>query len=242
MPDKTAYFEQIKKLMGWCPACKETAQKTKQSCAFTNLIPISGKTGRFPEFRISNVVFRANTTLFFFFFVISSNLLMRYPKNISLFLVSLLLFDIVCYLIVLKTFDAAVLVDKFGVHLQAFRLRKFEISYEEIESITSRRLEKRSKEKSLFLVIGGFAVCGFVVYMAAVNGEWNVPLLLISLLPLMLFVERKQKTRFGDLNTQLYIKIKRRKWYKLTSYYSLITDKASAAEIKSSIEKNCEGI
>ena len=95
---------------------------------------------------------------------------------------------------------------------------------------------------SLLLIIGGFTVCGFVVYTAVVNGEWNVPLLLVSLLPLILLVGRKQKTQFGDLNTQLYIRTKHKKWYELTSYYSLITDEASAAEIKSSIEKYCEGL
>ena len=78
--------------------------------------------------------------------------------------------------------------------------------------------------------------------MAVVNGEWNVPLLLVSLLPLILLVGRKQNTRFGDLNTQLYIRTKHRKWYEWTSYYSLITDEASAAEIKSSIEKYLEGL
>ena len=242
MPAKTVYFEQIKKLMGWCPLCKKMAPQTKQSSDFAFIAPISGKTGRLPEFRTSNVVFRANTTLFFFLFLVGSNMLLRYPMDISLFLVGLLLFNIFCYLIVLKTFDAAVLVDKFGVHLQAFRLKKYEISYEEIESLTSYRLKKRSKDMSLLLIIGGFTVCGFVVYTAVVNGEWNVPLLLVSLLPLILLVGRKQKTQFGDLNTQLYIRTKHKKWYELTSYYSLITDEASAAEIKSSIEKYCKGL
>ena len=78
--------------------------------------------------------------------------------------------------------------------------------------------------------------------MALVKGEWNILLLLISLLPLMLFAERKQKTRFGDLNTQLYIKVKHKKWYEWTSYYSIITDEASAAEIKSFIECHREGL
>jgi len=37
-------FEQIKKLMGWCPVCKKMAPQTKQPCDFANLAPISGKT------------------------------------------------------------------------------------------------------------------------------------------------------------------------------------------------------
>ena len=94
---------------------------------------------------------------------------MTHTKDISIFLVGLLLLNIPFYLLVLKTFEAAVLVDGSGVHLQAFRLKKFNIPYEEIESITSYRLEKRSKEMSLLLIIGGIAFCGFVVYMKTVD-------------------------------------------------------------------------
>jgi len=242
MPAKIFVFDQIKKLMGWCPICKKEAQQTKQSRDFANMVPISGKTGNPPEFRTSNVVFPANTNLVILLFTIGANLLLRYPEDIYFFLVGLLLLNICYYFLVLKTFEAAILVDKFGVHLQAFRLKKFEIPYKEIESVTSYRLEKRSKKMSLLLVIVGFAVCGFVVYMAVVKGEWNVLLLLISLLPLTLFAERRQKTRFGYLNTQLYIKTKHKKWYEWTSYYSLITDEVSATEIKSSIERHCEGV
>ncbi len=102
----------------------------------------------------------------------------------------------------------------------------------------SYRLEKRSKEMSLLLGIGGIAICGFVIYMVVVEGEWKPLLLLISLFPFLLLMERKQKTRLLDLNTQLYIKIRHKKWYEWSPYYSLITDEASAAELKSFIERH----
>jgi len=201
-----AFAETVWKLMGWCPACKKTTQQTKRFCDFANTATIPGKTINISEFRTTNVTFPANTTLFIFLFVIFFNLLMTHTENISLFLVGLFLLNIPCYLLILKTFEAAVLIDKSGVRLQAFRLKKLDIPYEEIESITSYRLEKRSKEMSLLLIIGGIAFCGFVVYMAVVKGEWKILLLLISLLPLILFTMRKQKTQFKNLNTQLYIK------------------------------------
>lgn len=235
-------FRYIKKLMGWCPVCKKTAQQTRRSCDFANTAIVSGKTENTTKFLTTNVIFPANTTLFILLFVICFNLLVTHTEDTSLFLVGLFLLNIPCYLLVLKTFEAAVLVDKSGVHLQAFRLKKFNIPYEEIESIKSYRLEKRSKEMSLFLVIGGIAFCGFVVYMAVVKGEWKILLLLISLLPLILFAARKQKTQLWDLNTQLYIKTKHKKWYEWDSYYSLVTDEVSAAEIKSSIERHYEGV
>lgn len=238
MSAKAIAFEQIKKFMGWCPACKKTAHQTKQSCYFINTAIISGKTENTTEFRTANVIFPANTALFTFLFVIFSNLLMTHTENISLFLVGLFLLNISCYLLILKTFEAAVLIDKSGVHLQAFRLKKFDISYEEIENITPHRLEKRSKKMSLLLIIGEIAFCGFVVYMTVIKGEWKIPLLLVSLLPLILFTTRKQKTHLRNLDTQLYIKTKHKKWYELNSYHSLITDEGSAAEIKSSIERH----
>jgi len=232
--------EYIKKLMGWCPVCEKMTPQTKKSHDFANINPISGKIGKLPEFRTSNVLFPANTTLFLIYFMISFRLLLslKYPEEILLFLTGIFLFNISFYILILKTFDTAVLIDKSGVHLQALRLKKFKIPYEEIESVTSYRLEKRSKKVSLLLAIGGIALCGFVAYIAVVKGDWNVPILMISLLPLILFAERKQKTQFRDLNTQLYIKTRHKKWYEWTPYYSLITDEVSAAELKSSIERH----
>lgn len=231
--------EYMKKPMGWCPACKKMTPQTKQPCNFTNLAPISGKTGNhLPEFRTSNVVFPANSNLVFVLFYIGISLLLRYPEDITLFLVGIFLLNTCYYFLYLKTFEAAVLVDRFGVHLQAFRLKKFEIPYKEIESVASYRLDKRSKEMSLILGIGGIALCGFVIYMVVVEGEWKPLLLLIFLFPLLLFMERKQKTRLLDLNTQLYIKTRHKKWYEWTPYYSLITDEASAEELKSFIERH----
>lgn len=238
MPAKAIAFDRIKKLMGWCPACKKMAQQTKQPFNFANVTPISGKTGNIPEFRISNVIFPANSNLVFVFFYIGISLLLRYPEDITLFLAGLLLLNTCYYFLYLKTFEAAVLVDRFGVHLQTFRLKNIEIIYEEIESVASYRLEKRSKKMSLILGIGGIALCGFVIYMVVVEGEWKPLLLLISLFPLLLFMERKQKTRLLDLNTQLYIKTRHKKWYEWTPYYSLITDEASAEELKSFIERH----
>jgi hypothetical protein len=231
------FTKSIRKLMGWCPMCKKMAQQTKQPCDFVNFAPVSGKTGNFPEFGTSNVIFPANSNLVFVLFYIGISLLLRYPEDITLFLTGIFLLNTCYYILFLKTFEAAVLVDRFGVHLQNFRLKNLEIPYEEIVSVASYRLEKRSKKLSLLLGIGGIATCGFVVYMVVVEGEWKPLLLLISLLPFLLLMERKQKTRLLDLNTQLYIKTGHKKWYEWTPYYSLITDEASAAELKSFIER-----
>lgn len=78
---------------------------------------------------------------------------MGYPEYIPLCLVGLLLLNVSCYWFILKTFDVAVVVDKQGVNLQAFRLKKFKIFYKEIESVVSYRREKRSKKLSILVVM-----------------------------------------------------------------------------------------
>lgn len=109
----------IKKFNGWCPACKKTAHQTKQSCHFPKTAIVSGKIENTTEFRTTNVIFPANTFLFILLLVICFNLLATHTEDISLFLVGLFLLNIPCYLLVLKTFEAAVLVNGSGVHLQA---------------------------------------------------------------------------------------------------------------------------
>jgi hypothetical protein len=162
VPAKTVYFEQIKKLMGWCPVCKKMLPQTKQSSDFSIMASISDTTRRLQEFQTSNVVFPANNILFLVYFMIISRLILSlgYPEYIPLCLVGLLLLIVSCYWFILKTFDAAVVVDKQGVNLQAFRLKKFKIFYKEIESVVSYRREKRSNKLSILMVIGGLAFCG----------------------------------------------------------------------------------
>jgi hypothetical protein len=117
-----------------------------------------------------------------------------YPEYIPLCLVGLLLLNISCYWFILKTFNAAVMVGKQGVNLQAFRLKKFAIRYEEIESAELSKRKKRSKKESFLVGVGILIFCGFVTYMAVLNGGSDVFLQLIFLLPPMLFAERKRKT------------------------------------------------
>lgn len=233
----------IKKLMGWCPVCKSMAPKIESPFISENWIPVSGKTRNLPELRTSNVVFPANVALIMTFLMISFNLLLflRYLWGMPLFLAVLFLLSCSCYLLALKTYDSAVLVDELGVHLQAFRFKKL-IPYNNIESITVSRINKKSKKIYFLLIILGIVICGFLSFMAVVKGEGNILLQWVSLLPFVLITEWKQKTRFWNGNTRLHIKTRHKKWYEWTwaSYNSMITDEVLAAEIKSSIERHCE--
>lgn len=159
----------IKKLMGWCPVCKNMAPKIESPFIPENWIPVSRKTGNLPELRTSNVVFPANIALIMTFLMISFNLLLflRYLWGIPLFLAVLFLLSCSCYLLALKTYDSTVLVDEVGVHLQAFIFKKL-IPYNNIESITVSRTNKKSKKIYFLLIILGFATCGLLSYMAVV--------------------------------------------------------------------------
>lgn len=246
MSGKFVFFDQLKRVMGWCPDCKRTKAQAEQAYNFSNPAFMAGKakknSEKNPEFRISNVAFLANTSLLVFVFTIALNFILRAQdmrtQGISGSLVSLFVLNIFYYSLWLKSLDtAAIVADKFGVQLQAFRFRNFEIPYDEIEYVASHRLEKHSKAESVLLAIMGIALYGFVLYVAAIKNDWvgvrNGLLILIPMLPLLFFAERKN--RLWKHDTRLYIKIKHKKWYEFTPYYSVVTDEARASELKSFI-------
>ncbi|MCQ1535059.1 DUF1673 family protein [Methanosarcina sp. KYL-1] len=226
----------VKKLMGWCPACKKIESEKEQTFCFANRAAVSDRIGNYQDIQTSNVIFPANNSLFCLLFAAGFNLLLRF-EDLQPFLAGLVLLNAVYCLFVIKVLSAGILVDSRGVHLQAFRMRNFEIPYEEIEAVGEYKLEKRSKKNSrLLYMLGVIALCG-IAYVA-LAGEWRAFVLIISTLPLSLCLEKKRKSQYRDLDTRLYIKTRNKKWYEWTPYYSIITDEASAARLKSFIERN----
>ncbi|WP_440953822.1 DUF1673 family protein [Methanosarcina sp. Mfa9] len=231
--------EYIKNLMGWCPVCRKIEPEKEQTFFFANQAAVSGKTGNSQDTLTSNVTFPANTSLFVLLFTVGFNVLLR-VEDFSLFLAGLVLLNAIYCRLALKAFNTAVRTGSKSLYLRGFRLKDFEIPYEEIESVVEIKIEKRSKKSSLILyMLGGIAIC-FVLAYSTLEGDWRPFLLIISVLPLILFLLAKQKGRYQDLNTQLYIKTRNKKWYEWTSYYSIITDEASAARLKSFIERHPE--
>ncbi|AKB23664.1 hypothetical protein MSMTP_0195 [Methanosarcina sp. MTP4] len=237
MPAKAAAFEQIKKLMGWCPACQKIEPEKEQTFFFANQAAVSGKMGNSQDILTSNVTFPANTSLFVLLFTVGFNVLLR-VEDFSLFLAGLVLLNAIYCWLALKTFNTVVRTGSKSLYLRGFRLKDFEIPYEEIESVGAYNIEKRSKKSSLILcILGGIALCVALAY-PVLEGDWRPVLLIISIFPIILFLLAKQKSRYRDLNTRLYIKTRHKKWYEWTPYYSLITDEASAAALKSLIERH----
>jgi len=231
--------EYIKKLMGWCPACKKIEPEKEQTFCFANQAAVSGKTGNPQDTLTSNVTFPANTSLFVLLYTVGFNLILR-VEDLSLFLAGLVLLNAIYCRLALKTFNTAVRTGSKSLYRRGFRLKDFEIPYEEIESVGAYNLEKRSKKSSLVLyILGGIALCVALAY-PALEGDWRPVLLIISIFPFTLFLLAKQKSRYQDLDMQLYIKTRNKKWYEWTPYYSIITDEASAIRLKSFIEKHPE--
>ncbi len=227
--------------MGWCPVCRKIEPEKEQTFCFANQPAVSGKMGNSQDTLTSNATFPANTSLFVLLFTVGFNVLLR-VEDLPLFLAGLTLLNSIYCWLALKTFNTAVRTGRKSLYLRGFRLKDFEIPYEEIESVGAYNLEKRPWKSSLILcILGGIALCGILAYTAP-KDELRPFLLIISILPLILFLERKQKGRYQDLNTRLYIKTRNKKWYEWTPYYSLITDEASAAALKSFIERHCEGV
>ena len=230
----------IKKLMGWCPDCNRKKTQAEQPYEFSNSAFLAGKTkkspGNNPEFRISNVVFPTNSSICILLYSISLQIFLE-NQDLSGVLINLIVIDLFCYSLWLKALNAAIVADESGIQLQAFRFRNFEIPYDEIEAVASYKLEKHSKKTSVFLFIMGVVFCGFVLYVAARENDWtgvrNGLLILISMLPLLFFAEKK--TRAWKSNTRLDIMAKHKKWYEFTPYYSLVTDETRASELKSFI-------
>ena len=231
--------EYIKKLMGWCPVCRKIEPEKEQTFCFANQATVSGKTENSQDTLTSNATFPVNTTLFVLLCTVGFNLILR-VEDLSLFLAGLILLNAIYCRLALKAFNAEVREGSKSLYLQGFRLKDFEIPYEEIESVGAYNIEKRSKKSSLILcILGGIALCVALAY-PAMEGDWRPVLLVISVLPIILFLLAKQKTRYQDLNTRLYIKARNKKWYEWTPYYSIITDEVSAARLKSFIEKHPE--
>jgi hypothetical protein len=233
------FIKSIRKLMGWCPVCRKIEPEKGQTFCFANQPAVSGKMGNSQDTLTSNATFPANTSLFVLLYTIGFNVLLR-VEDLSLFLAGLILLNAIYCWLALKTFNTAVRTGSKSLCLRGFRLKDFEIPYGEIESVGAYNIEKRSKKSSLILyMLGGIALCVALAY-PALEGDWRPFLLIISIFPLILFLLAKQKGRYQDLNTRLYIKTRNKKWYEWTPYYSIITDEVSAAALKSLIERHPE--
>lgn len=233
------FLEGIKRLMGWCPNVNSKTYKSNQPIYFANpsISPI-GKTINIQKVQSNNVIFPVNRSLIFICFAIAVSL----PVSISCNLDYSILFTMIValytsyYFIGVKTLQASILIDENGVHLKSFGLRDITLNYKDIKSVKSftKHVNKYSKVAAIavmgLMFAGGFATITYIV----IQEKWGF---IISIAPLLLlfFMEQKVKSCHG-LDTRLYVESGKKKWYKLSPYYSIVTDETTAAEIRDSIE------
>jgi len=225
--------------MGWCPNLNSKTYKSNQPVYFSNpsISPI-GKTIDIQKVQSNNVIFPVNTSLISICFAIAVSL----PVSISCNLDYSILFTMIValytlyYFIGVKTLQASILIDENGVYLKSFGLRDITLNYKDIKSIKSfkKEVKKYSKKTSIavmgLLFAGGFATLTYIV----IQEEWGF---IITITPLLLLFFREQKVKScHGLNTRLYVESGKKKWYKLSPYYSIVTDETTAAEIRAAIE------
>lgn len=237
-------IETIKRTMGWCPNENPVEHKYVQFVDFAHLPQEPPGKPNVEKFQSKNVMFSANTFLFTFCFVIVLNVILTLARNLEYAILIPFLVGIysLLYIITVKTFKAHISIDENGVHLRYLELRDILLNYRDIKSITIRKGVKLPIE---LIVIGILLLAAMLVTLitsSVMSGDWRLTISVVSLLPWLLLVKRKQDKEYHNLNTQLYIqyedKNRRKRLYELTntSWYSIITDKKTASEIQASIE------
>lgn len=234
----TTLVENIRKVMGWCPNATPVMRKSMQHVDFTN--PSQTPSGRLnlENVQSKNIMFSANTTLFTICFIICLNLVLFLARKIdyaTLIPILVVMYSLF-YCIVAKTFQTSVSIDENGVHLKSFEFRDITLDYKGIKSVTPDKLMKPSVVLIAIMII----VLAALVIHSIVLGDWKLIITIFPLLPGYLILKHKQDREYHDLDTQLYIQSKNTRWYEISPYYSIITDRMTASRMQTAIEHYME--
>jgi hypothetical protein len=228
--------ETVRRFMGWCPNVTQSRYKSMQPVDFEYTSQIPHKGSNVENVQSNNVMFYANNSLLTICFGIGFSLILNVFRNLdyAILIPIVVVIYFFFYFIEVKTFQASVSIDKSSVHLKSIGLKNITLNYKDIESVTPNKLIKTS---STFIAIILIIPVAFLAYLV-VSKEWQFIITIAPLLPLLLLVIHKQDNEYYDLDTQLYIEYKNKKWYELTPYYSIITDEMTASRIQAAIEHN----
>ena len=179
-------------------------------------------------------MFIANTSVFTLFFVISVSLVLTLSWNLgyAVLIPILVIMYSLLYFLVIKMFQASISIDENGVHLKSFELRDVVLNYKDIKSVTTFKLNKPS------ITLIAIALMILVAFLAhsVISGEWKLIVSIAPLLPWYLLVKHKQDREKHNMDIQLYIESRKKKWYQFSPYYSVITDQMTASGIQAAIE------
>ena len=232
----TRFAGKIRQLMGWCPNVNSKTYRSNQPIYFANPSQTLSGGSNVENVQSKNVMFYANNSLLTICFVIGFSLILNVFRNLdyAILIPIVVVIYFFFYFIEVKTFQASVSIDKSSVHLKSIGLKNITLNYKDIESVTPNKLIKTSSTFNAIILIIPVAFLAYLV----VSEEWQFIITIAPLLPLLLLVIHKQDNEYYDLDTQLYIEYKNKKWYELTPYYSIITDEMTASRIQAAIEHN----
>ena len=227
-------FESVKKMMGWCPNVTQSRYRSMQPVNFVNSSQTPSGKSNVENVQSKNVMFSANTTLFTICFIICLNIVLFSSRKIdyAILIPILVAMYSLFYFILAKTFQTSVSIDKNGVHLKSYEFKDITLDYKDIRSVTPNKLIKPSNALIAIAIIILVALLAYLV----ISKEWQLIIIIAPLLPWWLLVKHKQDGQYHDLDTQLYVEYKNKKWYELTPYYSIVTDEMTASRMQTAIE------
>ncbi len=229
----TLLIENIRKMMGWCPGVTPAKYNTIQHVDFVNPSQIPSGGSNVEKFESNNVMFFDNTSVFTFFCVISVNLVLMFGRNLdyAVLIPILVIMYSLLYFLEIKMFQASISIDENGVHLKSFELRDVVLNYKDIKSVTTFKLNKPS------ITLIAIALIILVAFLAhsVISGEWKLIISIAPALPWYLLIKQRHDREKHNLDVQLYIESRKKKWYELSPYYSVITDQMTASGIQAAI-------
>ena len=230
--------DSVKRMMGWCPNVTQSRCKSFQHVEFVNPSQTPSGRSNVENVQSKNVMFSANNSLFTFCFVMVFNLIMIEFGNLdyAIFIPIIAVIYSFFYFILVKTFQASVSIDKNSVYLKSIGLKDITLNYKDIKSVTPNKLIKPSSTLIPIILIILVALFAYLV----ISEEWRQIITIVPLLPWYLLVKHRQDQEHHDLDTQLYVEYKNKKWYELTPYYSIITDEMTASRMQTAIEHYME--
>ena len=226
--------ETVRKVMGWCPNATPVRHRSMQPVDFEYTSQTPSGRSNVENVQSKNIMFSANTSLSTICFVMGFNLFSNLFRNLdySLLIPIIVVLYSFFYFIVLKSFQASVSIDQNSVHLKSIGLKDITLNYKDIKSVTPNKLIKSS---SAWIAIMLMILAILLVYLV-ISKEWQLIIIIAPLLPWWLLVKHKYDRQYHDLDTQLYVEYKNKKWYELTPYYSIITDEMTASRMQAAIE------
>ncbi|MGP8337384.1 MAG: hypothetical protein ACT6FC_04025 [Methanosarcinaceae archaeon] len=135
-----------------------------------------------------------------------------------------------------KIFQAKISIDENGMHFKSFGLKHITLNHRNIKSITTG---KPTKPSNIVMAAMLMVLAALLAYLV-ISWEWEVILPIAALLPGSLLMIYKQDQKCHDPDTQLYIEYENKKWYELTAYYSIVTNRMTASGIQAAIEYHRE--